>query len=51
MSRQTNTRMPITLKPRRPRRRRFNHEAGIKPGTIHLNLLTRSKISVARLIS
>jgi hypothetical protein len=30
----TNTRPPITLKPRRPSRRRLSHEAGIKPGTV-----------------
>ena len=34
MSRQTNTRLPITLQPRRPSRRRLNDEAGIKPVTV-----------------
>jgi hypothetical protein len=33
-----HTRPPIALKPRRPRRRRLNHEAGIKPGTVQSGL-------------
>src|ERR1700761_6897976 len=30
-----HTRLPTTLNPRRPSRRRLNYEAGIKTGTVH----------------